>query len=88
MNQKIHQILYTLRRIHTYGRDSLENLLVAIRMLEAYDGDKLSARGVQGALEKVVVTGADDADKLLGCMQMLDELVGEEASHNHDGDDQ
>lgn len=82
MKQTIAQLHYTLQRIHTVGRESLESLLTAMRLLEAWDGGPFPARAVQGSLEKITVTCAADADRLLGCMQAIDMLMKEE---DHDG---
>ena len=83
MKQTIAQLRYTLRRIHTVGRESLESLLTALRLIETWEGGPFPARAVQGALEKITVTCAADADRLLGCMQALDTLMKEEAHDGH-----
>lgn len=76
----LQQIGYTLRRIHTYGRESIEALLTALRLLEA-EQDPPPLRALQAALERITVTNPADADRLLGCMQAIDKLT-EEVTHD------
>lgn len=77
---KIEVVRYTLDRVHVHGRKSLEGILSAMRKLSTWNGlgKGFNYKMVQVALDSVVVSGEEDVNQLLACIQTLDELIEEE----------
>lgn len=76
---KIDTIRYALDRLHVHGRISLEAILSAMRKLSEWEENiPFDYKTVQLLLDEVVVSGEEDINRLLACIQFLDDLIEEE----------
>lgn len=84
--RKIETIRYALDHLHVHGRKSLEAILSAMRNLSTWDGlgKGFDYKMIQLLLDEVVVSGEEDINRLLACIQMLDELMGDEKNDSPD----
>ena len=76
MEPIIKRLIYTLGTLQVAGRENLELLLAAMRALQS--GPEPDYAAVRGALCMLTVRGERDVSSLLGCIQQLDKLIGEE----------
>ena len=73
---KLSMIRYALGKIKVQGRESLEAVLLALRKLNSGE-EEIDFKAIQSALNLVTVSGEDDINHLLACIQMLDDLIEE-----------
>ena len=76
-SNKIEMIQYGLTHIRVRGRESLEAVLASLRQLSS-DKEDIDFKAIQTALDLVTVSGEEDINHLLACIQMLDDLIEEE----------